>query len=123
MEHGGADSLFSAPLLGDVTGRDDSHPADGILAAGCGNILSNDRRKDYFRLCLSGLDPKLFSYAKILCAVQSLGPGSAADRCSLSSHDLVVGNQVLDWSRIILERKVLREAEEVLILRNHLIRG
>jgi hypothetical protein len=116
LEYGGAHSLFSAPLLGGATGRDDSHPTDGILAAGCGNILSSDRRKDYFRLCLSGLDPKLFSHAEILWAVQSLGPGSAADRCSLSSHDLVVGNQVLGWSRIILERKVLREAEEVLIL-------
>ena len=34
---------------------------------------------------------------------------------SLSCHDLVVGNPVLGWNRITLERKILREAQEVLI--------
>ena len=44
-----------------------------------------------------------------------MGRGSPADRGSVSRHDLVIGNPVLGWSRVALERKILFEAQEVLI--------
>ena len=115
MEHGGTHSLLPAPLFGRVAGRDDSGYAGSILAAGGGIILSCRQREDHFRLCLSGIDPKLSSYSEVLRSIQRMGRGSAADCSSLSRHDLVVGNPVLGWNRITLERKILLEAQEVLI--------
>lgn len=47
--------------------------------------------------------------------VRRVDPDPVVHRYSLSCHDLVVGNSVLGWNRITLERKILREAQKALI--------
>ena len=104
---------YSAMLLGGITADHDN----GILVTSCGIVLSGGQCKDPFRRCLGGTHRELSANPEVLSPIERMGLGSASDCYSLSCHDLVVGNSVLDWSRITLERKVLHKKQKGLIPR------
>ena len=119
MEYGGPHGFLPVALFEAVPGRDYRDHAHGLLVARCRILLSRCQCKDYFSLCLSRIGLKLSANPQVLRTVQSMGPGDAANRYSLSWHDLVIGNSVLGWSRVSLERSVLQKGSKGLTLRDY----
>jgi hopene-associated glycosyltransferase HpnB len=78
------------------------------------DYLSSHQRKGHVCLCLRGIDFHLPPYSEVLRAVSRVGCDSAVDRDALSGYDLVVGNTVMGWNRVTLERKIVCEAQEAL---------